>query len=122
MIRPIRDIMNVIRLLLLSLLSSLGEAFVVTKTHGFLSPVNERPVEQSYTNGLECVLLRSSKSKVLQQFSTELNVKKSKTLEDTQEKNKIDYGKIAVMLVNPKNPYSWFLYAISAICILNWGK
>jgi len=29
---------------------------------------------------------------------------------DSKGTNEIDYGKIAGMLVNPFNPYSWFLY------------
>ena len=29
----------------------------------------------------------------------------------------VDYGKIAVMFVNPLNPYSWFLYMLAGITI-----
>lgn len=38
------------------------------------------------------------------------NVKSSKAVDKAEKTTGIDYGEIAVMLVNPLNPYSWFVY------------
>ena len=40
---------------------------------------------------------------------------RSKKEEEALEESKVDYVAIAGMLVNPLNPYSWFLYFFVAI-------
>lgn len=38
------------------------------------------------------------------------NLKSSKAVDKAGKTSGINYGEIAVMLVNPLNPYSWFVY------------
>ena len=40
---------------------------------------------------------------------------RKKNISSEESKQKVDYGKIALMLVNPVNPYSWCVYFIAFI-------
>mmetsp|Transcript_22310 Transcript_22310/g.31414 ORF Transcript_22310/g.31414 Transcript_22310/m.31414 type:complete len:123 (+) Transcript_22310:31-399(+) len=43
--------------------------------------------------------------------------KNDAVLVEKGERPKLDYGKIALMFVNPLNPYSWFLYFFAGITL-----
>ena len=107
--------MNPIRIIIILSITTLSQAFVTINHNQFCTTIAKQSKIHEKTRGIS----NKHNGILVQKYNTKLNVKKNN---DEQEKNKIDYGKIAVMLVNPKNPYSWFLYAIATICILNYGK
>eukprot|EP00548_Thalassiothrix_antarctica_P004183 CAMPEP_0194147768 /NCGR_PEP_ID=MMETSP0152-20130528/27701_1 /TAXON_ID=1049557 /ORGANISM="Thalassiothrix antarctica, Strain L6-D1" /LENGTH=72 /DNA_ID=CAMNT_0038848823 /DNA_START=182 /DNA_END=400 /DNA_ORIENTATION=- len=46
-----------------------------------------------------------------------LKKNKKKSVKESSKKGKVDYGEIALMFVNPLNPYSWFFYFFVGIYV-----
>jgi hypothetical protein len=93
---------------------------VVSSSAAFLLVPNACPIITTTTTGNCQPSFVDPNPGVVRLHNTDLGmVKKGKKKPLSMEETKIgiDYGKVLVLFVDPRNPYSWFLYILGFITI-----